>query len=142
MMYDHGWARERGCAMFGPAKTESEEDSCEFQFTKSLKSGSMRVWRKTRFRAVLVKKELLSAISLAENTSQNAMELPPREVIDKIRVILETEEEPAWYKIYCCLSIHHVQITNLSITIKNAKYPAGISVPIHRLLSLSAQVNT
>jgi hypothetical protein len=106
MMYgfviEHGWARERGCAKFGPATTDHELRSRGGRFTKTLASSCTRVWRRTRLRAATTNNGLvLNGISLAENTSSDAMSLPPREVIDRIKAVLETEEEPSWFKVTC-----------------------------------------
>jgi hypothetical protein len=105
MMYgfviEHDWARERGCVMFGPAEDEDEEDSCESRYTMVLARRSTRVWKWTRFRGASTDRGLLSAISLAENSSESAMRLPPREMIDQIKLILETDAEPQWYKVFC-----------------------------------------
>jgi hypothetical protein len=99
---EHDWARERGCAMFGPATTDHELRSRGSRFTMTLASACTRVWKRTRLRAAATNGGLLfNAISLAENTSSNAMSLPPREVIVKIKSILETEAEPGWYKVSC-----------------------------------------
>ena len=87
--------------MFGPAKYEDEEDSCESRYTMILARRSTRVWKRTRFRGISTDRGLLSAISLAENSSEVAMKLPPREVIDQIKLILETDAEPQWYKVFC-----------------------------------------
>jgi hypothetical protein len=105
MMYgyviDHDWAHERACARYGPAKTEDKEDQFETRYTLTLSGICARVWRRTRLRCVETDKVLSSCVSLAENTSESAMKLPPREVINKIKLALETEEEPAWYRVYC-----------------------------------------
>jgi hypothetical protein len=105
MMYgfviEHERAVERGIALYGSAKTEYEEDCRASRYAKKMISDSARVWRRTRFRGAKTNKGHFSAMSLAENTSESAMLLPPREVNDMIKLILETEEEPGWYKIFC-----------------------------------------
>jgi len=37
-------------------------------------------------------------ITLASNSSKSAMELPPQEKIDKLKLLLGTDEAPKWYE--------------------------------------------
>jgi hypothetical protein len=97
---EHSWAQERACALWGAAKTEDDAINKGVRYSQSMKSASLFLWRRTRLRAVLMKSGIVLAISLAENTSESETILPPREVIDKIKALLETNEEPAWYNVY------------------------------------------
>jgi hypothetical protein len=39
-------------------------------------------------------------IAFAENTTPKAMKLPPQDVIDEIKKVLEIDKQPKWYRYY------------------------------------------
>jgi hypothetical protein len=51
-------------------------------------------------------KEISMCITLADNigdwkSPRNKESSPPRDVIDKLKLLLETDEEPKWYNYAC-----------------------------------------
>jgi hypothetical protein len=92
-------ARERGIATFGPGLTEEDFDRFESKYTLRLHAQCSLLWR-TRLRVVRFGNSFANCITLGENTSESAMKVPPEEIIDKMKVLLGTKEEPKWYRCY------------------------------------------
>jgi hypothetical protein len=90
-------ARERGAAIF---ESGGNTDSVQYRYVKKMNSDCRRFWPRTCLRVVDFDGMIVSCITLAENTSQSAMKLPPQEAIDEMKRVLETKEEPRWYKFY------------------------------------------
>jgi len=93
---DTAVAGERGRINFDPALC----DPPEMVYVKKMMFECRLIWRRTTIRPVDFGRKILACIALAENTSERAMQLPSQEDIDAMKLVLQMDEEPKWYKYY------------------------------------------
>lgn len=74
--------------------------SPEMTYVKRMMFECRHVWRRTTIRPVYFGRKVFACVALAENTSERAMQLPSQENINAMKLVLQTDEEPKWYKYY------------------------------------------
>jgi hypothetical protein len=95
---EYNVALEHGSDMYGPASSEHEEDMRVTGYVNAMKTECKRHWCATGHCAVYVGQVLTTCITFAGNMSQADMELPPQEVIEKLRDVLQMDEGPQWFQ--------------------------------------------
>lgn len=93
---DWAVAAERGGVDFNPALC----DTPQMTYAKRMMRECRLIWPNTKIRPVDFDRKILACIALAENTSQRAMQLPSQHAIEQMKNVLQTTEDPKWYKYY------------------------------------------
>jgi hypothetical protein len=97
-------AQRRGETLWNtPEARESLVRSIELSYVKHMNALCRSHWPRIRLRPVKSDGMIYSCITLADTVADwnSAGDvIPPPEVIEKIKGLLQTEEEPKWYKYY------------------------------------------
>jgi hypothetical protein len=99
-------AESRGKVFWNtPEALESLVNPIYLSFIKHMEQQCRAHWH-TCLRPVNFEKEISMCITLADNigdwkSPRNKESSPPRDVIDKLKLLLETDEEPKWYNYAC-----------------------------------------
>jgi hypothetical protein len=91
-------ALKHGSDKYGPPSTGHEQDMRVAGYINAMKTECKHHWRATGRCAVYVGRVLTTCITFAGNSSQANMELPPPEVIEKLRDVLQMDKEPQWFQ--------------------------------------------
>lgn len=97
-------AQARGKALWNtPEVLQTLVRSIELSFVMHMHAQCLAHWPRARLRPVKFDGMIYSCITLADNIGDwksAGNEVPPQDVIEKLKRLLETDEQPKWYKYY------------------------------------------
>jgi hypothetical protein len=95
-------AEARGRALWNtPEALQTLVRSIELSFVMHMRRQCQTHWPRTSLRPVKFEGMTYSCITLADNIgdwNSPGSVVPPRDVIEKLKRLLETDKEPKWYK--------------------------------------------
>ena len=95
-------AEARGRALWNtPEALQTLVRSIELSFVMHMRRQCQAHWPRTSLRPVRLQGMTYSCITLADNIgdwNSPGSEVPPQDAIEKLKHLLETDEEPKWYK--------------------------------------------
>jgi hypothetical protein len=95
-------AEARGRALWNtPEALQTLVRSIELSFVMHMRRRCQTHWPRTSLRPVKFEGMTYSCITLADNIgdwNSPGSVVPPRDVIEKLKHLLETDKEPKWYK--------------------------------------------
>jgi hypothetical protein len=100
---DWNVAKARGETLWNtPEARQSLVRSVELSYVKHMNTLCRAHWPRVHLEPVKSDGMIYSCITLADTAGSwnSAGEKPPHEVIEKIKLLLETDDEPKWYKYY------------------------------------------
>jgi hypothetical protein len=101
---DWNIAKARGETLWNTLEArQSLVRSVELSYVKHMNALCRAHWPRVHLEPVKFDGMIYSCITLADTVgswNSAGKEKPPQEVIDKIKLLLETDDEPKWYKYY------------------------------------------